>query len=314
MKTIAATVLFAAAALTLFSAVTEIRPGERGVVRRWGRVLDKKPGPGLWIGLPWGIDRVDRVAVDLVRRARVGFDPATAGEYAQSPPGQLLTGDHNLVNVQVIIVYGIVDDQVEDFVVQSENVEAIVMREAETALAEWVAGRTVDEVLLRGKAFIPPWLVQKTQERIRPFNLGIRIGAEASVTHLYPPEEVKPAFDAVTQAQTEIRTVRNRAEQKAQQMLREAESGRYRSEQMTAAYVHEQQLLAKADAESFEKRRQQLQRFRADNPAFLASIWWEEMGKLFTQLKESGRLDLLDKHLGGDGLDITIMPPVPRKK
>ena len=50
------------------------------------------------------------------------------------------------------------------------------------------------------------------------------------------------------------------------------------------------------------------------NPDFLTAIWWDEIGKLFTKLRETGRIDLLDNHLGGDGLDITIAPPLPGKK
>src|SRR5262249_39543919 len=60
---------------SLLTGVTEIRPGERAVIRRFGRVLDDKPGPGLYIGLPWGLDQVDRVQVDLVRRVEVGYQP-----------------------------------------------------------------------------------------------------------------------------------------------------------------------------------------------------------------------------------------------
>ena len=44
----------------LLTGVAEIRPEERAVVRRFGRVV-ALPGPGLWVGLPYGIDRVDRV-------------------------------------------------------------------------------------------------------------------------------------------------------------------------------------------------------------------------------------------------------------
>ena len=35
--------------------------------------------------------------------------------------------------------------------------------------------------------------------------------------------------------------------------------------------------------------------------------------KLFAKLREGGRVDLLDHHLGPDGLDITILTP-PKKK
>ena len=58
--------------------VVEVQPGERAVVRRFGRVLDDKPGPGLWVGLPWGIDRVDRVRVRTVRQLDVGYRPDAA--------------------------------------------------------------------------------------------------------------------------------------------------------------------------------------------------------------------------------------------
>ena len=46
------------------------------VVRRFGQVV-ARPGPGLWVGLPWGIDRVDRVPVRTARQLTVGYDPDT---------------------------------------------------------------------------------------------------------------------------------------------------------------------------------------------------------------------------------------------
>ena len=48
---------------------------------------------------------------------------------------------------------------------------------------------------------------------------------------------------------------------------------------------------------------------KRDNPNALAAIWWEEMGKLFVKMREGGRVDLLDHHLGPNGLDITIVTP-----
>src|SRR5262245_62159002 len=88
--------------LSLLTGVTQVQPGEVAVVRRFGRVLEERPRPGLYIGLPWGIDRVDRVAVDRVRRVTVGY--AGESEILDSvPAGQMLTGDHNLVNIQAVI-------------------------------------------------------------------------------------------------------------------------------------------------------------------------------------------------------------------
>src|SRR3954463_6835284 len=87
----------------LLTGVAQVRPGERAVVRRVGRVV-AQPAPGLWGGLPWGMDRGDRVPVNFVRHLTVGYDQA-GDQDALMPAGQLLTGDQNLVNVQVAVDY-----------------------------------------------------------------------------------------------------------------------------------------------------------------------------------------------------------------
>jgi membrane protease subunit HflK len=296
----------------LLTGVTEVRPGERAVVRRFGRVLDYQPEPGLWVGLPWGMDRVDRVAVDQVRRVEVGYQPDADEDSLTTPAGQLLTGDHNLVNMQVVLNYAVQHDAIEDYVVHADEADGLVARAAETAMAEWVAGRTVDEVLLRGKVDLPPWLVGETQQRLAPYHLGVAL-TDASVSLLLPPRQVKDEFDRVTKAQAEIRTRLNAAETSAQQALRTAEADRYRLEQLAAAYASEQTTAARAEAERFERRLRQYQQTKRDNPNALAAIWWDEMGQLFGRLREGGRVDLLDHHLGPDGLDITILTP-PKKK
>lgn len=296
----------------LFTGVRQIRPGERGVVRRFGRVVDK-PGPGLWVGYPAGIDRVDRVAVDRIQRVTVGYQPDGDETGQTTPSGQLLTGDQNLVNLQVLLDYAVREDAVENYVVQADRVDGLIARVAESVLAEWVAGHTVDDVLLQGKAVLPEVLVRQLQQRLEPYHLGIDIQG-ASVAHLFPPEEVKAAFDEVTRAQTAIRTREHEARQEAARRLREAQAEKYRTEQLTVAYVQEKLLLARTEAETFERRLRQYQQLRRDNPDFLAGIWWDEVGKLFARLKDNGRIDLLDHHLGSDGLDITLSPPLPRKR
>src|SRR6516165_9589789 len=107
--------------------VVPVRPGERAVVRRFGRVLEHKPEPGLWVGLPWGMDRVDRVAVDKVQSVVVGYQEET-DDGLTVPAGQLLTGDHNLVDVQVVITYKVRPEAVEDYVTQQDRVDGLIAR------------------------------------------------------------------------------------------------------------------------------------------------------------------------------------------
>jgi modulator of FtsH protease HflK len=291
--------------------LVQVRPGERAVIRRFGRVV-ATPGPGLWVGLPWGMDRVDRVPVDRLRRVTVGYQPDEE-DGPVSSPGQLLTGDHNLINVRVAVHYSVDEQHVVDFVEQSDRVDDLVARAAEAVLAEWVAGRPIDEVLVTGKVAIPQVVVQATQERVEPYRVGLQI-ADADVVYLFPPDEVKNAFDEVTRAQTSIRTREHEARQEAARLLRDAETEKFRLERQAEAYVDEKLRLAQAEAERFDKRREQYHRLRARNPDFLKGIWWDEIGKLLTRLRENGGLDLLDHRLGADGMDITVMPPMPKKK
>src|SRR5206468_2364864 len=85
---------------TAASALTQVQPGERAVVRRFGRLLAEKPGPGLYRGLPWGMETVERVPVGRVRRISIGVIDNDEPNPDVVPAGQLVTGDHNLVNVQ----------------------------------------------------------------------------------------------------------------------------------------------------------------------------------------------------------------------
>jgi membrane protease subunit HflK len=297
--------------LSLVSGMTSIKPGQRAVVRRFGLVV-ATPEPGLWIGLPWGLDRIDLVSVQ-VRRVAVGYIKEMDEDVEAIPQGQFLTGDHNLVNIQAKIDYSVDGANLVDYVEQMNRVEGLVIRAAEGVMAEWLAGRKVDEVLIRGQADLPAYLIQHTQERITDYRLGIRLH-NANIAHLAPPQEVKADFDEVTRAQTGIHTLENEAQQRRQEILRDADRTRFEIQNRANGYQTERLRLAQAEADRFRQRLDTYLKLRKDNSHYLAAIWWDEMGKLFARLKEAGRIDLLDNHLGADGLDITVFPPMPRKK
>jgi membrane protease subunit HflK len=292
--------------------VTQVRPGERAVVRRLGRVLDEKPGPGLWFGLPWGFERVDRVAIDKIRGVEVGFNP-DEDDTGMTPPGQLLTGDHNLVNLRIVVNYTVQEEDVAAFAMQAGRADGLVARAAETALAEWVAGRTVDDVLITAKAELPRFLVFHAQERLDAYDLGVHV-QDATVTYALPPSQVKAAFDNVTQAQTSMLTTVNEAERKRMSKLRDEEAKRDHLLRQAMAYARKRRLDAIAEARAFDARVDQYHRLRRDNPSFLAGIWFDVMNRLYEDMKKKERLDLLDHYLAGDEINFTSFPPQPRQK
>ncbi|MBY0460123.1 MAG: hypothetical protein K2V38_22635, partial [Gemmataceae bacterium] len=277
--------LFAAAAVAyLLTGVYQVAPEERAVVRRFGAVV-ARPGPGLWFGLPWGVDRVDRVQVRTVRQLRVGYDPESGDgapeEVASAAAGQFLTGDQNLVNVQLVLDYAIgeADQDLDDYVVNRDQVEPALARHAEAAVAEWAAGRTVDQVLLTGTGALPGWVLDRLTARLRELRLGVRV-QRVSVALVAPPKEVQPWFEAVTQAQTAIRTKEFQAFQEREQRRQQAEAIRYRLEQEANTYRESQLRQAEADATEFNANLAAYRELRATNPDALAFLWWEEMRKM----------------------------------
>ena len=298
----------------LLTGLAQVRPEERAVVRRFGQVV-ARPGPGLWVGLPWGIDCVERVPVRTVRQLTVGYNPENWSESAGTPPGQFLTGDQNLVNVQLVLDYAIgePDQELDDYVMHKDQVDATLGRVAEAAVAEWVAGRPVDQVLLTGNAALPAWVMERLGERLPAFRLGVR-AQRASVSYLAPPEEVRAAFESVTQAQTGIRTREFQARQEAAQRERQADALRYKLEQEAAEYRESQLRQAGADATEFRAQLAAYREVLRTNPDALAFLWWNEMSKALTGMKaRGGRVEPLDSYLGAGGLDVTQLIS-PRKR
>src|SRR4051812_19383077 len=84
----------------LATGLAVIPPDELGVVRRFGAARAEPYGPGLHWGLPWGMDRVDRVKIDQARTITVGARGLQSAPLSRSPDpasDDFLTGDLNLV-------------------------------------------------------------------------------------------------------------------------------------------------------------------------------------------------------------------------
>src|SRR5262249_45995319 len=160
---------------------------------------------------------------------------------------QFLTGDQNLVNVQVAVDYAVGDGQtdLEDYVAQKERVDAVIARETEAALGEWVSGRPVDDVLLTGNVALPAWLVRRVQERLASQRLGVRV-QQASVAYLAPPDEVRGAFEEVNTAQAAARAQEQRGHQEAARLLRDAEATAFQEDQRAQGYAATKKALALA--------------------------------------------------------------------
>ncbi|AWM40221.1 Modulator of FtsH protease HflK [Gemmata obscuriglobus] len=306
-------VFLVALAAYLLTGVYQVAPEERAVVRRFGAIVSH-PGPGLGFGLPWGVDRVDRVPVRTVRQLKLGYDPETAAD-AAAPAGQLLTGDQNLVNVQLVVDYAVgeTDRDLDDYVIQRAAVDPALAQAAEAAAAEWVAGRTVDQVLLTGPGALPAWVMERLAERLPDLRLGVRV-QRVSVAQIAPPDEVRAAFEAVAQAQAGIRTKEFQAQQEREQRRQQADALRYRLGQEATEYRESQLRQAGADADDFLAQLAAYRDVRSTNPDALAFLWWDEMRRTMLALRaRGGTVRPLDHHLQNGELNLTEVVPLPKR-
>jgi membrane protease subunit HflK len=183
-----------------------VGPDQRAVVRRFGTVIEQV-GPGMHYRVPWPVDQVDVVKTTSVMKIGVGFVlPSGDGEM---PPGpELLTGDTNIVNVNLVLQYVIHDPA--EFLFQIKDADAFVEAAAEAALTETIAGMPVDEVLTRGRVAVQERVKAQTQEILDRRRSGVSI-VSASIMAITLDRSVAQAFQDVANAMSDREKMINEA-------------------------------------------------------------------------------------------------------
>jgi membrane protease subunit HflK len=271
-----------------------VRPGEAVVVRRFGRVVGPAWGPGFHWGFPPGIDRLDRVRTDQVRRLNVGLaDPGEAG--LEGPGGEFLTGDLNLVRVQAVVQYR-VDDAV-DFVVRGESAEGLLRRLAEAGLSAALARRGIDAVLRGGRQAIAGEVETSLGEALRRHRTGLAV-LGVSLTEARPPAEVAEAFVAAQAAENRRDRRGHEARGAAETTLTaaRAEAGARLDRARSAA--HRKVLASRAEARKFAALSAEAARSR---PLTIRRIYLDTMKSLLSGV---GRKVVLPP---GEAVDLTVL-------
>ncbi len=299
VRILSALVLLAYLATGLY----QVRQGERAVVRRFGRVLDEPRSAGLHIGLPWGLDRVDRVAVDEQRRISVGFEETDGGFAGVASPGQVVTGDGNLIDVRVTIYYHVDPAGVVSYVLNSDRIEGVLARAAEVALAGSLAGQRIDPVLLGQARNLEPHMQESLVGAIHSYELGVAIDS-VNVTYLKPPPEVADVFQEVnrSRSQKERAIEEARGAKEAFEFEARAEAARVRNQ---AEIAHTQQVRrAEAEAHGFRLLWQKVKTY-ADADSALLTLYLTEMQNILSRMQVR---TLMDKNT-----EQTIFLPLPEK-
>jgi membrane protease subunit HflK len=122
----------------------------------------------------------------------------------------MITGDENIVDVQVVVQYRIanlrsflfeVDDPGDpDRDIQSGLPDGETLRDiAETAVRQVVGARNIDDVLTTEKEQVQTSILEKMRGLTRDYNTGIDV-LQVLLQNVNPPAEVQDAFEDVVRA------------------------------------------------------------------------------------------------------------------
>jgi membrane protease subunit HflK len=206
----------------LITGIYVVAPGEAGVVRRFGAVVEPRAVPGLHYRLPWPVDRVDIVNVSEVRRETVGMTEPEEGHDHPEPPAKLqaLSGDTNVIDIEIIVQYQVRDPAAYLLNVQYAPYRLVrdATRQAVTAL---VSRLPVDGILTTERQSLQNAIRIEAQARLNNYDSGLQV-VSINLQKAFPPDEVAAAFIDVNSAKEDKVRAVNEATGYANSIIPEA--------------------------------------------------------------------------------------------
>jgi membrane protease subunit HflK len=253
VKVVGAIVAVIIAITFIFSLWFTIEPEEVGVVLQFGKYT-RTVNPGLNFKLPFGIEQVYKVPVERQLKLEFGFRTAAAGVRTRfsstkyQEESLMLTGDLNAAEVEWIVQFRISDPY--KFLFRVRNAEQTFRDINEAVMREVVGDRTVDEVLTIGRQEVASTVIVKLQELCDQYELGIKVD-QVVLQDVNPPEEVKPAFNEVNEAQQEREKLINQAKSEYNKVIPRARGEAERTIEKARGYALERVNNAAGEAAKF---------------------------------------------------------------
>ncbi|MBN1407960.1 MAG: FtsH protease activity modulator HflK [Calditrichaceae bacterium] len=283
-----------------------VNPEEVGIILRFGKYTRQAPS-GLNFKIPFGVEDVIKVPVERQIKQEFGFRTLRAGvrsEYAANrfqDESLMLTGDLNAAQVEWIVQYRISDPY--KYLFKVRNAETTFRDITEAVMRNIVGDRTVNEVLTVGRQEIALAVEVKIQELCDSYETGIKVD-QVVLQDVNPPDEVKPSFNEVNEAQQEKEKLINQARSEYNKVIPKAKGEAQRQIEEARGYALERVNNAKGDAERFKAQFREYARAREVTRQRLYLETLNEVmskvgRKLITDDKASGILPLFNLEKGG---------------
>ncbi|MDP6367840.1 MAG: FtsH protease activity modulator HflK, partial [Nitrospinota bacterium] len=160
----------------------------------------------------------------------------------------MLTGDENMVDVDLIVQYRIVN--ATDFLFKVRNTEATVRLAAEAAIRQVIGSKPIDEALTTGKGVIQQETMGAIQGILDSYSSGLRVVA-VQLQDVTPPKEVIQSFKDVASAREDRNRLVNEAQGYRNQVIPETRGKVAEVIQLAEAYRQTKIRQARGDANRF---------------------------------------------------------------
>jgi membrane protease subunit HflK len=235
----------------IYSSFYTIEPGEKGVVLRLGK-FTKFTTSGLNFKIPL-VDEVVKIDVETVRKLEFGFRTKIPGEKSvfvkqgYDMESLMLTGDKNVIDVEWIVQYKVQDPFL--FVFKVGDVDQAVRDVSEMAIRSIVGNRDFDFVL-GNREIIEAGTARMLQDSLNRYESGVKV-LTVKLQDVNPPEQVKPAFNEVNEADQDMKRLVNEAEQTYNKLIPKARGDAKKLLEEAHGYAIERTNLAQGETARF---------------------------------------------------------------
>lgn len=246
--------------LGLYSSYYTIKPGEVGVILRFGKV-NRTTKAGLHFKIPY-LEEVIKVDIETVRKEEFGrkgmptnlnmsrINSKTKPNIDRndvSMESLMLTGDKNVIEVAWAVQYTINDPV--DYLFQVRDV-AKAIRDASETVTRRIVGNMDFDFVLGNREQLATQAKQELQAQVNRMKCGVNI-TTLQLLDINAPEPVRPAFNEVNMADQDKNRLVNEAEAEYNRVIPKARGSAKQTVEAARGYATERINRARGETTRF---------------------------------------------------------------
>lgn len=228
---------------------------ERAVVTTFGK-FTAIADPGLHWKVPFGIQRNYNVRTEVVQVEEFGYRTERSGiqtvyssrEFPEE--ATMLTGDLNIVDVEWILQYRIVDPRAWLFNLAAAERTRTIRDISQATMNMLVGDHTILNVLGPERVSIEQTCLEIMNETLASYDMGVKIIA-VKLQNIVPPKGVQEAFEDVNKAIQDMNRLINEGKEAYNQQIPKARGQADQLLQIAQGYATERVNKARGDVARF---------------------------------------------------------------